>query len=109
MSDDLREEARKRLREWAERNPISPADKESAAAMARRISGTDEIERLRAALKTAREALEVFASWHQTHPDATLPRGLEHADFALARAALAKEPRVDPDHPSWNELIEEEP
>ena len=44
----------------------------------------DERDRLR-------EALTIFADWYQTHPDAILPKGLEHADFALALNALAKE------------------
>jgi exonuclease VII large subunit len=47
-------------------------------------------EAAEAALATAREALEVFANWHLTHPDATLPRGLSHADFALTVAVLAR-------------------
>ena len=74
-------------------------DSQVQAALSAYLTADDHLSALdamRAALEAAaqatpdtmREALEVFVNWHKTHPDATLPRGLEHADFTLARAAL---------------------
>jgi small-conductance mechanosensitive channel len=67
------------------------------------MEAENENDQLRAALKTARKALETISD--NGGDTLTIEDAVRIADTALA----SLKPRTDPDHPSWNELIEDDP